>query len=202
MLILANGMNVHSVKTVIRSISRRELIKTGALGIGLLAISNRCSSPLSETGQPWPKMKFLPENAQRILFGIYNGITDSFLPKDQEERRQLLFRMIASTDQYLYSQPKHIQNELLEAFDFLSLKPVRWFVIGIYGNWEDASPTDIVRFIDSWLVSHLMLFRSVATFLQSMTSMAFFDQPESWPIVGYRDPSWVFKVKWPQASEN
>lgn len=177
-----------------RLFSRREVIQTGIAGIGLLALGAGCSP-----GAPvpsWPEMRFLPVHGQKILYGVYNGFAHAFLPEAAEDRQAVLLRMVQSTDAYLHAQPEHIQGELLEAFDFLSVAPVRWLLAGFFSEWEEADPEDIVEFLDSWLTSRLTLFRSIATFLQSMSSMAFFDQSESWGIVGYTDPSWVANVKW------
>ena len=193
-----------------RLMSRRELIKTGFVGTGLLLLSNACAKVgigFDSIAEQHVEMKFLPVHAQKILFAVFNGLAHPFLPDTNGEsteqneintskRNEILSRMLQSIDVYLAAQPENIQSELKEAFDFLDLKPVRFFLAGIVSPWSDAGPSEINSFLDSWLTSNFMIFRSIATVLQSLSSMAYFDQPESWPQISYPDPSWVFQIDW------
>jgi len=100
--------------------------------------------------------------------------------RSRPEREQALDAGMLALDDYLAHLSLPLQAEAARVFDTLELLPARLLLLGTAQRWRDASPAAIERFLRSARDGRLLLLRRMAAFLQSMTVLAWFDQPAAW----------------------
>ncbi|MBZ3662823.1 twin-arginine translocation pathway signal protein [Pseudomonas monteilii] len=75
-----------------------------------------------------------------------------------------------------------------QLFDVLSLPLTRGPLTGVWGVWEQASPTQVTAFLQRWQDSSLNLLRMGHASLLQLLQMAWYERPESWAACGYPGP--------------
>ena len=75
-----------------------------------------------------------------------------------------------------------------QLFDVLSLPLTRGPLTGVWGAWEQASPTQVTAFLQRWQDSSLNLLRMGHASLLQLLQMAWYERPESWAACGYPGP--------------
>ncbi|WP_439252723.1 twin-arginine translocation pathway signal protein [Pseudomonas monteilii] len=75
-----------------------------------------------------------------------------------------------------------------QLFDLLSLPLTRGLLTGVWGAWEQASPTQVTAFLQRWQDSSLNLLRMGHASLLQLLQMAWYERPESWAACGYPGP--------------
>jgi len=75
-----------------------------------------------------------------------------------------------------------------QLFDVLSLPLTRGPLTGVWGAWEQASPTQVTAFLQRWQDSSMNLLRMGHASLLQLLQMAWYERPESWAACGYPGP--------------
>ena len=75
-----------------------------------------------------------------------------------------------------------------QLFDVLSLPLTRGPLTGVWGAWEQASPTQVTAFLQRWQDSSMNLLRMGHASLLQQLQMAWYERPESWAACGYPGP--------------
>ncbi len=75
-----------------------------------------------------------------------------------------------------------------QLFDVLSLPLTRGPLTGVWGAWEQASPTQVTAFLQRWQDSSMNLLRMGHASLLQLLQMAWYERPESWSACGYPGP--------------
>ena len=117
------------------------------------------------------------------------AVLGELLPADPVERRVALAAAIDTIDDYLGHFPVHVQDEARQVFWMLGLWPVRALLAGVHAPWTEASPEELVAWLDSWQHSRWSLLREIYVLLQSLVSLGWFANPPGWPALGYPEPT-------------
>jgi hypothetical protein len=171
-------------------VTRRGLLRAGLLGSaavwagGLLAGAARRASAAPS---PAPRAALSPAG-EEILRAVIPAALGPLYLVDRIDRERALEAGILALDDYLAHLSLPLQAEAERVFDTLDLLPARVLLLGTTRRWRDAPPDAIERFLRSARDSRLLLLRRMAAFLQSMTVLAWFDQPVAWRQVGYPGP--------------
>jgi hypothetical protein len=171
-------------------LSRRGLLQAGVVGSaaiwagGMLGCSRRQAAPSGAMGQ---RVALSPQG-EEILRAVAPVVLGPLLPDDRAVREQALDAGMASLDDYLAHLSQPLQDEACSAFGTLDLLPARLLLLGTSSRWSEASPHRIESFLRAARDSRFYLLRRMYVFLQSMTVLAWFDQPAAWPGVGYPGP--------------
>ncbi len=171
-------------------LSRRGLLQAGLLGSvalwagGVLGCGRRAVTPAGGMAQ----RAALSPQGEEILRAVAPVVLGSLLPADGVGREQALAAGMASVDDYLAHLSQPLQDEARSAFGMLDLLPARLLLLGTPSRWSDAAPLRVESFLRAARDSRFYMLRRMYVFLQSMTVLAWFDQPAAWPGVGYPGP--------------
>lgn len=130
----------------------------------------------------------LTSAGEEILRAVAPAVLGSLLPADDAERERLLDDAMATLDDYLAYLSLPLQREARALFAMLHSLPARVVLLGTTRRWRDAPPARVEAFLRRARGSRLLLLRRAYAFLQSMTVVAWFDQPAAWSALGYPGP--------------
>ena len=171
-------------------LSRRGLLQAGLLGStaiwagGLVGCATRrVAAPAAVT----PRLALSPIG-EEILRAVMPVVLGDLLPAAGAGREQALDAGMASLDDYLAHLSLPLQSEAINVFETLDLLPVRVLVVGTWSGWHDIPPETVESFLRSARDSRFDLLRRMYAFLQSMSVLAWFDQPAAWHAIGYPGP--------------
>ncbi|MCL4409258.1 MAG: twin-arginine translocation pathway signal protein [Firmicutes bacterium] len=80
------------------------------------------------------------------------------------------------------------QSELRDLFDLITFKATQWPVTGYWGNWADASHSDVQEFLLRWRDSRVALLRFGYQGLCQLCHMAWYGSAPAWEAIGYPGP--------------
>jgi hypothetical protein len=170
-------------------VSRRGLLRAGLVGSaaiwagGLFGCTRGAARPAGA-----PARAALSPPGEEIVRAVIPVVLGPLLPGAGPAREQALETGVAALDEYLASLSLPLQDEARDVFDTLDLMPVRVLLLGTWQRWQDASPAAVEAFLRSARQSRVFLLRRIYAFLQSMTVLAWFDQPAAWREIGYPGP--------------
>ncbi|WP_336332730.1 twin-arginine translocation pathway signal protein [Pseudomonas putida] len=96
--------------------------------------------------------------------------------------------VLRSLDHKLAALSPEMLKLTRQLFDVLSLPLTRGPLTGVWGAWEQASPTQVTAFLQRWQDSSLNLLRMGHASLLQLLQMAWYECPESWAACGYPGP--------------
>ena len=163
---------------------RRGFMKLGLVGSAVLtsgsmiATLSGCSKqPASEQGYRF----FRPQDVEflsaliPVIAGKYpGGLGDQAVP-----------RVLAQLDKLMFTLQGHAQSEIVKLFDAMSFAPVRVAAGAQWADWKDATPEQIESFLEGWRTSIIPLKRMGYFSLAKLINIAWYSQPENYPISGY-----------------
>ncbi|KUM04082.1 twin-arginine translocation signal domain-containing protein [Chromobacterium subtsugae] len=165
--------------------SRRELLKTGALGAAALLLAGYWATPQADPlAQPGgaATLWLQPQDAAiiRALAPVMLGLDG--LPLEQ---------VAAGVDRAVLGLPPALRQEVRQLFDLLQNRWARRWLAGIGSPWASAAPHELERFLRRWRNSRFQLKRSVYQALHQLINAAWYGNPASWAALGYRLPEGV-----------
>jgi hypothetical protein len=172
-------------------LSRRELIKTGAAGVALLALANCARSnapahpPFDDPAYPY---KVLGPADRATVAAIGAALLAGALPADPAPHAAALVEVVRGVDVAAAGLPPGPQGELQQLFGLLAFPLTRGFAAGIWSSWDDASPADVAKFLESWRFSGVMLFKTAYQALHTIVMASWYGNSASWPRIGYPGP--------------
>jgi len=125
---------------------------------------------------------------EEIMRALVPVVLGTLLPADRPEREESLAAAMATLDDYLAHLSLPLQRQARLLLGALALLPVRWLLLGSWARWRDTAPERIEAFLRRAQGSRLFALRRVYDFLQSMTTVAWFDLPVAWNEIGYPGP--------------
>jgi len=81
-----------------------------------------------------------------------------------------------------------VQAEVGQLLALLRFLPTRLALAGIASPLDEAPAADIAAFLDRWRESRFDLLRASYQALTQLIQAAWYDNPASWPAIGYPGP--------------
>ena len=155
--------------------TRREFLKTGLAG-GLLLNVAACARPGENGGRTQVLNALIPV----MLAGALS-------PKPEDAVLQIN-RTLSGVETAINGLSLAAQKEIGELFDLLAFPLTRMLAAGLWSPWEEATPSSLNAFLDSWRHSHFDLLKSGYAALHDLILGTWYAQPESWAAIGYPGP--------------
>lgn len=160
-------------------LSRRTLLKTGALGALLLAGGGLAAMLLGRDAR---------EDRASVLHAVAPVLLDGALPARGPGRDAALARCIDAVGAAIEGMPPAVQDELAQLFALLAIAPTRLLTTGIAGRLEDAEPARIAVFLSAWRTHRVALLQSAYQALHDLTAAAWYADESTWASTGYSGP--------------
>lgn len=174
-------------------LTRRQLIKTGLVGGGVLALTGYMgkgifwgagSKPAVVAGE---ELQHLTGEDVKMLQAVVPVVLEGAITGSAQEREALVWEVIGDLDLVFDGMIPGVYKEAGQLFTLLKLAPARWITTGI-GSWEKASGDDVRAWLDRWQHSNKTLYQTAYDAIQQMIMGAWYGNPKSWPRVGYPGP--------------
>jgi len=172
------------------SLSRRKLLKAGLFGTAFLATAG-VTATLSGCSASTPASGFsiLRETDLPFLRALIPVLLEGAVPP--QKMPQAVDGTLQSIDYSLTRLSPEVLKLSVQLFDVLAMPITRGPLTGVWGNWENASATDVRQFLERWQNSSLGLLRMGHSSLQQLVLMNWYGRPESWAHCGYPGPPTV-----------
>lgn len=155
--------------------TRREFLKTGLAG-GLLLNAAACARPAENDGRA------------RVLSALIPAMLAGALsPQTQDAARQIN-RTLSGVETAIDGLSLGAQKEIGELFDLLAFPLTRMLVAGLWSPWEEATPSSLNTFLESWRQSRFDLLKSGYAALHDLILGTWYAQPANWSAIGYPGP--------------
>lgn len=173
---------------IISGVSRRNLLRTGAIG-GFLLATGSATAMLTGCAKSHPASDrlFLREQDVVVLTALIPVVLVDALPTG-EARAAAVTRTLAAIDGFVGNTSPAVMDQLYQLFDLLSLPPARVAAAGLWSDWPNASEKDLLAFLTRWQHSSVGLFRAGYAGLVKIITASWYLLPESWPAIGYVAP--------------
>jgi hypothetical protein len=158
------------------SLTRRELLKTGAAGVALLTLADCARRAVAVSA-----------DQRTVVVKIADAMLDGAIPGGGPERARAL---AIAADGFVVSVaglPPSLQGEVQQLFSLLTFAPTRRLVAGL-PPWEQATRDEVGAFLDGWRFSGFALLRSGYDALHELVMAGWYGQSEAWTRVGYPGP--------------
>ncbi|MEO6697881.1 MAG: twin-arginine translocation signal domain-containing protein [Paraperlucidibaca sp.] len=172
----------------VSALSRRDFLRTGAMG-GFLLATGSATALLTGCAKSTPASDrlFLREQDIAVLSALIPVVLANALPTG-EARAAATSRALGAIDGFVGNTSPAVMDQLYQLFDLLSLPPARVAAAGLWSDWPNASEQDLQAFLTRWQHSSVGLFRAGYTGLVKIITASWYLLPESWPAIGYIAP--------------
>jgi hypothetical protein len=171
--------------------SRRQFIKTGLVGGGVLLAARALYGPFAPdpvvSDDPDFVHQILGAKERTILSAVAPVILAGAMPREATSPG-LMTSVIRGVDTAVSSLPPPVQEEVRDLFALLDFPVTRRIVAGLGKPWLEAGPQDVEDFLERWKGSRFALLRSAYRALQELIVAAWYANPESWARIGYPGP--------------
>lgn len=158
------------------SLTRRQLLKTGAAGVALLALAD-CAR--RATG--------IDADERVIVRAIADAMLDGALPPSGVERDHALDLAVDGFATAVDGLSPYVQHEVQQIFGILRFAPTRRIVAGL-APWSSVTRDDVTAFLTRWRFSSFSLLRSAYDALHQLVMAGWYGQDASWARIGYPGP--------------
>ena len=155
--------------------TRREFLKTGLAG-GLLLNIAACARAGENDGR------------SRVLSALIPVMLAGALSPRPEDAERQINRTLSGVETAIKGLSLATQKEIGELFDLLTFPLTRMLAAGLWSPWEEATPSSLNAFLDSWRHSRFDLLKSGYAALHDLILGTWYAQPESWAAIGYPGP--------------
>jgi hypothetical protein len=163
--------------------TRRQFLQVGLAGAALLAAAR-----LLERPAPMPPLRVLDPSRAAIVGALAPVVLEGSLPSGEPGRGQALREVVAGFDAALALLPSAARDEVGQLLSLLAFGPARVLLAGVHVPLEEAAPRDIAAFLTRWRTSRFDLARAGYQALTQLLQAAWYDNPSSWPAIGYPGP--------------
>jgi hypothetical protein len=136
-------------------------------------------------------MLFLAPRAQPVLAALVPVVLDGSLPTDPGARATAVQDVAEAFDRAIAGMPPAVQGEIAELFALLANPFTRWAVGGLASDWPNASPAEVIAFLDRWRYSRFDLLRSGYQALTQLINAAWYGNPLAWGQLSYIPPQFA-----------
>ncbi|MDN0073623.1 twin-arginine translocation signal domain-containing protein [Crenobacter sp. SG2303] len=172
-------------------LTRRQLIKTGAVGAVALVAAAYLAGPAEERtvlgAQP---LGFLTSHDMPIV----RAIAPAMLGLAPGGANPSLDELVAGVDKAILALPIAVQQEVRELFDLLQNRWLRRWLAGVHSPWADVRPDEAAAFLARWQDGAFVLLRTGYQALHKLINAAWYGNPKSWAGIGYQQPARVMEV--------
>lgn len=169
------------------AVSRRGLLKFSLMGSAMLATAGvtasltGCSSSMPQDGY-----KVLRKEDVAFLSAAIPVVMQGTFAADKVAESTLI--TLKSFDHSLAHFSPEVLKLIQQLFDVLGMSITRGPLTGVWGGWENASPTEIANFLERWKNSAIGLLNMGYGSLTQLIPMAWYGNPEAWGHCGYPGP--------------
>jgi len=144
---------------------------------------------IGQASSPSPhRIGGLSIEGEEILRALVPVIVGPLLPDEREARERALEDGMVVLDDYLAHLSLPVQQQARLLLALLYMLPARLLLLRTWHRWCEVDPSHIEAFLLRARTSRIFLLRRIYDFLQSMTVIAWFDQPAAWGDIGYPGP--------------
>jgi len=172
-------------------LTRRQLIKTGAVGAVALVAAAYLAAPAEErVAASAGRLGFLTTHDVPIV----RAIGPAIIGVEPGGAGPSLDELVTGVDKAILALPLAVQQEVRELFDLLQNRWLRRWLAGVRSPWADVSPDEAAAFLARWQDGAFVLLRTGYQALHSLISAAWYGNPKSWAGIGYQQPARVMEV--------
>jgi hypothetical protein len=173
-------------------LSRRQFIKTGAIGaVALVAIRAAygpfSADPLIAEDRDY-SYAVLRAKERTMLAAIAPVMLAGALPQESAARQRAITEVVRGVDTAIRGLPPAVQSEVRDLFALLVFPVTRRVLAGVVKPWLDATPAEIAAFLERWRTSSFVLLRTAYRALQELIMAAWYGNPEAWSRISYPGP--------------
>jgi len=110
------------------------------------------------------------------------------LPTSSPQREAAVREVVEAFDRAISGLSPAVRAEIDELLGVLRFAPTRLALTGLWSPLEEASPGEIGQFLSRWRTSGFDLLRAGYQALTQLIQAAWYDNPLSWPAIGYPGP--------------
>ena len=79
------------------------------------------------------------------------------------------------------------QQEIAELFSLMDNHVARYFLAGLWSDWDKQSTKDIQKFLLNWQTGEMEILLDAYLGIHDLVLGAWYSMPESWPSINYPD---------------
>lgn len=179
---------MQEVMTQAAALSRRQFLRTGAMG-GMLLATGSATALLTGCAQAQPAtgFVFLRDAELSVLRAVVPTVLAGALPEGKAGVAAL-DKTLLSLDQLLANSSVAVGEQIHQLFALLSMAPTRMAMAGVWSDWPKTSPEQLEAFLLRWRDSRLELLRGAYLGLSKIINVAWYLLPESYAAMGYSAP--------------
>jgi len=158
------------------SLTRRQLLKTGAAGVALLTLADCARRAVAVSA-----------DQRAVVVKIADAMLDGAIPATGPLRATALATAADGFVVAVQGLPLAVQGEVQQLFTLLTFAPTRRLVAGL-PPWEQATRDDVTAFLTTWRFSGFSLLRSGYDALHELVMAGWYGQDVAWTSIGYPGP--------------
>lgn len=164
---------------------RRSLLKLGIASGVVLAVAGGSLALLKPGLLADGK---LSPAARQLMRAVALAVFDGLLPAEAAAREARLAAHLDQLDANIAGFPPHLRGELSQLLSLLTSSGGRFTLTGLTSDWASASVADVQASLQAMSLSSLGLKQQIYHALRDLSSLVFFSNAASWPLVGYPGP--------------
>jgi len=163
---------------------RRSLLKLGIASGVVLAVAGGSLALL----KPGLADNKLSPASRELMRAVALAVFDGLLPAEAAAREARLTAHLDQLDANIAGFPPHLRGELSQLLSLLTSSGGRLALTGLSSGWAAASVADVQASLQAMSLSSLGLKQQIYHALRDLSSLVFFSNAASWPLVGYPGP--------------
>ena len=163
---------------------RRTLLRLGLGAAAALAVAGG--------GLAWVRPGLvgnrLTPGGRKVFRAVARAVLDGSLPTAGAPREAALASLLDRLDTTLAGFPAAIQAELSQLLALLAAPPGRLALVGLRGDWPEATPAELQQALQDMNRSGLALRQQAYHALRDLTNAAYYADAQAWAAIGYPGP--------------
>jgi hypothetical protein len=164
--------------------TRRQFLQVGAAGAALLVAARLLDRPAPTL----PSYRVLDGGSASIIAALVPVVLAGALPAASPQRETAAREVVEAFDRAISGLSPAVRGEIDDLLGVLRFGPTRWLLTGIASPLGEASAADVAAFLSRWRASRFDLMRAGYQALTQLIAAAWYDNPLSWPAIGYPGP--------------
>lgn len=168
-------------------LSRRAFLLNGT--VGTIALTTATSSTLTacSSAPPSPSkgFNFLRDGDLTLFSALIPVALAGMIETDTPNYQALQINILKNVDGACANLGYKAQTEIYKLLDLLDGRITRWLTTGVWGVWQQASPTEVNAFLERWQSSSIGPFNAGYRVLSKLVVVSYFSLPEAQAQSGY-----------------
>ena len=165
-------------------LTRRRFLQVGAAGVAVLATAKLLERPVA----PLASYRVLDGSSVALIGALVPVVLAGALPMASPQREGAVREVVEAFDRAISGLSPAVRAEIDALLGVLRFAPTRLALTGLWSPLEEATPEEVGRFLSSWRASRFDLLRAGYQALTQLIQAAWYDNPLSWPAIGYPGP--------------